>query len=681
MTYSQTTPETSAQPSDGIAVGSRAMIFPSQPQPGFDSVGGRAFGASYKDGNTTSDLTAILCDKSLPVRFDMITAMRSIDHPGILRLIDNGVVLWPHDHVRRYVFAYQHPMAPRLKVSIDEPHAPISDDLLGTSFIAPMVSALIELARAGVVHNAIRPTNIFWRIGTATAPQLGECLSAPAGYGQPALFEPLERAMAMPLGRGTGHHSDDCYAMGVTLALLILGNNPLQGLDDAAIIQAKMDRGSFGALIGNRRISPAHIELLRGLLSDDARQRWTGPDLEQWTAGRRLTPKSTDAGKRAARAFDFMGHHYWQVLPLAAAMAAHVGEAAKIIENGSLDKWLRRAVNDDARATNLADVQSNLKKSGKTASYEDQLVTRACIALDPAGPIRYRGLSVMPAGIGVMLADAIMTGNHVQVLSEIISTQLVGIWVEMQNEIKTEMVPLGQQLERMKTLIEKSNFGNGIERVVYELNPGLPCLSPMLRPHYVMNGKTLVTALEQIAGGGDRPQEPMDRHIAAFLIARERRSEMLFEGMTAPTTSPRRGLSLLTLYSELQERHGPERLQQLAQWMAPLLEPILQRFLGKVIKEKLREQVKEAVARGNLSLLLRLVDDPRRVERDQQDFMAARLLYLNIMKEIAVLENRIANREAVVRETGKPMAASISTFIAILLVFAAILRAVWQALV
>jgi len=677
MTYgTQPTPTTS----DALPVGSRVEMFASQPRPEFDSVGGRAYTAQLKGGGN-ADVIAIVCDKGLPARLESITAMRAIDQPSILRLVDSGVVKWPHDGICRYVFAYQKPTAPRMKVTIDEPHSPMTDDFINNHFVTPLIGAMVDLMRTGIVHNAIRPTNIFWRLGGTTPPQLGECLSAPAGYGQPVLFEPLERAMSMPMGRGVGIHADDCYALGVTLVLLLFGSNPMQGMSDEAIIRAKIERGSFAAMLGNRRVSPGHIEILRGLLADDARQRWSGADLEQWITGRRSTPKNTDSGRRAARAFEFLGQEYWQTRPLAVAMASHVGDAMQIVENGSLDKWLRRALNDETRANNLAEAQVSLKQTGKTANYEDQLVTRICMALDPPAPIRYRGLSVMPMGIATMLIDALMTGNNAQALAEIITSQLVSLWVEMQQDAKTEVVPLGQQLERMKNYIEKTSFGNGIERVVYELNPGLHCLSPILRSQYVASPKNLLGALESVAGSGARPPEPMDRHIAAFLIVRDKRSEMLLDSMTGPAGSPRRGLALLTLYSDMQYKYGPDALPNLAQWLLPLIEPAIQRFLGKTVKERVREKVKEAVTRGNLGIVVKLIDDPGRIERDQQEFIAARMLYLNIMKEIAHLENRLANREIVVRSTGKPMAAAISTFIAILLVIAAIGRAVWQAIV
>jgi hypothetical protein len=670
------TPDT--MPTNSVLLGTRVEVFHTQPLPEFNAAGGPAFAAKYKGDAGGNDLMAILCNTGLPARLDFITAMRSIDHPTIPRMVDSGVVLWPQDNTRYYAFAFERPVSPRLKQSIDEQHQPMSEDAINHYFVTPLIGALMEFQRTGIVHNAIRPTNIFWRIGSASPPQLGDCMTVPAGYGQPVLFEPIERAMSNPIGRGNGQHVDDCYSLGVTLALLFLGHNPAQGMDDNAIIQAKIERGSFGSLIGNHRLPATHIELLRGLLADDSRQRWTAVELEQWLSGRRLTPKNTDAGRRAARTFTFYGKEYVQVRPLALALASNVVEAVKVIENGALEKWLRRAMDDDDRADRLVSAQQSLKESGKTARFEDQLVARACIALDPPAPIHYRGVSVMPLGIANMLVEAVASNGSTAILSEIIGSQLVTFWVEMQNELKAELLPLGQQFEKMKSLIDKTTFGNGVERVMYELNPGLPCLSPFLRAQYVTTPKMMLPALERVATSGNRPREPMDRHMAAFLIVRDRRSELLFEATTAPETSPKRGLALLTILSEMQNRYGPDALPSLTQWLVPLIEPSLQRFLSKALKDKLRGQIKDLIGRGDLGILLRLIDDPKRVDYDKQEFMAARMLYLNTMKEINIMESRLANREYVTRSLGKPMAASISTFIAIMLVLASLARAVWQ---
>ncbi|MFY9287667.1 MAG: serine/threonine protein kinase [Alphaproteobacteria bacterium] len=671
MAYQSSTP-------GGILLGSRIEIIGSAPLAELNTIAGQAFAARAKNEAST-DMVAIVCNAGLQPRTDMLAGMRNVDHPSMLRLIESGVVHWPNDQ-HYYTFAYAMPASPRMMNSLDEPIQALGEDALNTSFITPIVGALAEFERTGVIHHAIRPTNIFWRIGGSAAPQLGDCLSSPPGVGQPVLFETLERGLSMPNGRGNGSHTDDCYAFGVTLVFMILGQNPLAGMDDAAILQMKNERGTFNALIGNRRLSPGQTELLRGLLTDDAKQRWTATDIDQWLSGRRLTPKNTDAGRRATRHIEFAGKEYWQMRPLASALAVNVGAAAQLVESGALDKWLHRAMADADRVSDLEDAKNSVKDIGKNVSYEEQLVSRICIALDRVGPIRYRGLSVMPHGIANLLTDAILTGTNISALSEIIATQLVTFWVEMQKEVKTELVPLAQQFERMRGVIEKAGFGFGIERVLYELNQSLPCLSPIVRSHYVNSPKSLLSALERVAVSGNRPPEPIDRHIAAFLVVRDRRSENLFEPMSLTDGSPRKGLALLKLYGEMQQRYGPDSLPNLAQWLLPMVEASIQRFLGKGLKEKLQIQVREVAQRGDLIALLRLVDDNRRVEQDRQEFTAARMLYLSTLKEIAHIENKLANRDIVLRTTGKPMAASLSSFVAILFVMVAVCRAIWQSI-
>ena len=343
-----------------------------------------------------------------------------------------------------------------------------------------------------------------------------------------------------------------------------------------------------------------------------------------------------------------------------------------------LDKWLRRSLGDEDRADDVADAIPSAKESGKSANFEDQLVARACIALDPSAPIRYRGIAVMPGGIAGMMAHAVATGGNAGILGDIISSQLISFWIEMHKHAKAELLPLLQQFERLTAIIEKTSYGSGIERAVYELNPTLPCLSPILRSQFVTTPRAMLPALERVASSSNRAREPMDRHIAAFLVVRDRRSEMLLEAINSPETSPRHGLSMLSLYSDMQNRHGPENLPHFAQWLLPLLEPCIRRYFGKSSRESIQKQIKEVAAHGDLRALARLVDNPERLQRDEQEFVAARLLYLNILKEINILEGRIANRNKVVQTIGKPLAATISSLLALLAVMFAVARVIWQ---
>lgn len=657
----------------------RVEVYPEAPLPEYDSPAGPAFAARFK-GENRANLMAVVCTKSLLPRTEFVSAMRTIDNPGVLRLREGGVLAWPSLNGSYYVLAYERPLASRYWGALDETRTPMNEDLASQKFIKPIIGALSELQRTGIVHGGLRPTNVFWHEGAAAPPQLAECLSLQPGSGQPILFETIERGMCDPQGRGPGQHLDDCYACGVMFALVLLGQNPLRGMSDQAILDLKMEQGTYNALIGTQRLVAAHVELLRGLLADDPQQRWTAADLEQWQSGRRMTPKSSDVSRRASRHLSLGEKEYWHLRPLAAAMAANVPEAAKLIESETLEKWLTRSYGDEESTGNVAEAMAINRESGKPAHYEDQLVTRVCMALDPLAPIRYRGLSVMPGGITALLIDALANGQSTQVLAEIIASQFVTFWVNFQKEGKTDYVPMAQQLERARTTMEKNAFGSGLERAVYELNPFLPCLSPMLRKDYVLSPKRILVSLDSLARQPDRPEEPMDRHLAAYLIVRDKRSELLFASMAPGEPAGRRGLAMLSLFGEMQYRYGPDQLPGLSQWLFPLVEPIINRFLSKPFQAKIRRQAKAAMEKGDLNKLLSLVDDPQSLEKDEREFLMARQMYRDVQAEMAKLETDLARRDAISITEGRPVAALIASFLAIVILAVTIGRVLLESL-
>ena len=659
--------------SNAVSLGPRIHIFPASPLPEYNAAGGPAY-AAHANNDARSDLVAILCNTNMPTRANLVNSLRALDNAAMLRLREGSTVFWPASNAYHFTIAYERPLAPRYWQSLDETHTPLSEDVINRSFITPIIGALAELQRIGVTHGGIRPTNIFWRDGASTAPQLGEFISAPAGIGQPILFEPLERAMCSPMGRGPGQHVDDTYALGITVAIMVLGRNPMQGMTDQAIMQTKMEHGTFGAMVGNQRLVASHIELLRGLLTDDSRQRWTAADLQEWINGRRLTPKNSESGRRANRSFEFAGKSYWHVRHLASAMAGNVPEAVHVIENNQLGRWIARSLDDQIRSAKLTEAIESLKEGGKGNNYEEQLVSRACIALDPPAPIRYRGIAVMPDGIAVMLAHTLANGGNTQAIAEIIAHQVVTFWVNAQKESKIDWVPIAQQLERLRPLLEKSQLGNGMERALYELNPTMACASPILRGQSVTSAKMMLPALERVAGLPNRPADPVDRHIAAFLVVHDRHGERLFAQMSPPNPEQKRGLAILTLFAEMQYKLGPEQLPGIAKWILPSLEGGIKRLFNKPLQEKIRRQLKDVSEQGSLSQLQNLVDNTTRLSKDEAEFLTARLIYQNVVKEIETVTENLTNREHFYVTLGRPMAASISSLIAIVLIAFVVVR-------
>ena len=190
------------------------------------------------------------------------------------------------------------------------------------------------------------------------------------------------------------------------------------------------------------------------------------------------------------------------------------------------------------------------------------------------------------------------------------------------------MWPLVQAFDALRTQLERLGSGYGIERVLYELNPMMPCYSAMVRNHMVTSANELLSALEEVAGQPGRPREPMDRHIAAFLIARYRKLDERLIVLTTPGGEDLRRIpALLNVLADVQKRFGPASLPNLCAWMVELMGPAIERFHSRAHRERLQNEATRMAHEGNLAVLLKLIDDPAAIRKDEIEFAKARRLF------------------------------------------------------
>jgi len=652
-----------------VDLGGRVEIMPGAALPDLDSPGGQAYSArGIRDRRT--EMFAIVCDGPVPARIEAMTPWRGIDHPAVLKLVDWGTVDWTPEGRRRFVVVLERPGGRRLMDSLADVRDPIPEDVIIRAFMPALLSGLRDIAGRGISAGAIRPTNLFVREGSGNAVALGDCLSVPAGYGQPLLLEPVERAMAQPSGRGGGTAADDLYALGVSLLLLHLGRNPLRGMDDESVLRLKMDKGTYPALTNQLRMPQNLIEPLRGLMTDDTRQRWTLSDLDMWLQGRRLSPKQPQVPRRGGRPLEFQGEELWHCRAIARAISRNTPAAAAMIAKGDLDKWLRRSLADDERADLVEEAiaSAGAGAGNRTATQEDRMVARVGIALDPTGPIRYRGIAVLPDGLGPALAEAMWAGENIQPLAETVLFQLPMFWVSCQPDFRPEYVPLVQNFDLLRTWLENPGLGYGIERVLYETCPACPCLSPQLRDQYPLTLGELLAGLDAVGRSHGRGREPMDRHIAAFITTHHKKvSDRLVGALGGGGQEPgRHALAVLHVLADVQRRFGPAHLPGLAGWLLGTLEPALERFKNRETREKLMAQAEKLVAEGSLDALVRLLDDPEALREDEKGFAQALRRYDGLSKQIDKLRRAIADQGGVAHHNGRQVAAVISSVLAMM---------------
>src|SRR5579883_3324016 len=616
-----------------------------------------------------TELWAIASGMSPLARADILTRVKALDQPMLLALLDWAIVPWGADE-RRLALVFDQPPGPQLMKSMDEVRQPMGEEQIVRTLFIPAHAALSELTAANVFHGAIRPTNFYYDPSGRGAAVLGECVSSPPSFLQPAVCETIERAQAEPIGRGPGTVADDLYSLGVTAAIMALGQDPLKSIPIEAMLELKIERGTYAALLGSGRLPGGLTEPLRGLLSDDPRQRWTLDDLGKWLGGRRQNARQVPSARRAQRAIDFGGTEVWNPRSLAAAMSRSIPMAIRLIQSGEIDRWLRRSLGDSACAVRVDAVISMNSASGRVGgTSEERLVARVCMALDPAGPIRYRGRSVMPMGVGGALADAVARGGPTQPLAEIISSQLPLFWYGQQPEEPRDAMSSLKSFDQTRAILERPGYGHGLEGALYELVSWMPCASDMVKRQYVTTPSALLQALESAGGNqGKRPETPIDRHVAGFLIARDRAGgDKMFAALTTAANDGQKHLAMLNILAGIQRRFGPPSLPQLTGWIVGLMKPIIERLHSRKARERVQLAVTATAQKGDLLMLQQLVDDPETIEKDLAAFRNAQNQYARLAYEIGEVTKFALDRAQLEATVGRETAAVVSTGIALLL--------------
>ena len=630
-----------------VDLNKRFEIMPGAPIGKLDSPTASAFVARDRVFGY-DDLFALVCDTDVVARRDVLPKIRDLMGGAMLRLMDWGIVEWPNDGKRHFVIILEQPAGDALMTDLGGEIAPM-DELELTRVILPsVISALGQLSANRITHRAIRPDNIFYTDETRQGVMLGENASAPAGYNQPVMFETTDFGMAMPEGRGPGTTADDIYALGVTMLMLLLGHNPVADIDDHDLIAAKIKEGSYRTLLGGKQVVPPMREPLRGMLSDDPAKRWSLEDLEMWLNGRRLSPMQPSLAERAQRPFRFEGEIYYCCRSLAHGLARDWRSASLMVKQGNIARWVRRSIGDEERAEAIDAALGVAKVSRgplKGPSADIALVSRVCIALDPAAPIRYKGFSSTFWGLEQAMAATFQHKGRAQVFAEMILHDLPIFWLQLQKMTAADVAAKTRSFERLAEYLKNPRLGFGIERCLYAFNPTQHCLSPFIEADQVVHISELLPALDRV--GRSRPEVvPIDRHIAAFIGARfkENVDQPLTE-FANKNNQERSALGLLNVLALLQWRLGPPELPGLANWVGEHLTPVVASFHNRAERLRLENELPRFIAKGDLSELFNFLADSGRRERDQMGFAQASEAYAVAESEIDQLKSGIANPE------------------------------------
>lgn len=590
-------------------------------------------------------LFARVCLPGIIPRKDLLVVLRAHRDAQIMRPVEWGVVAWPPLRRDAFCIVFERPSGGPLTASGATTFPPMAVTDLTSRVLAPAARSLAHLAQRGITHRAIRPDNVFMSGEDASHVIIGECVTAPPAMGQGAAFETIESAMTPPLGRGPGNFTDDLYALGVTVLALALGRIPLAGMSVDDIIAAKLARGSFIALLAGERVPFGLREVLRGLLADNAKERWGISEIEQWLGGAMNKSTHDNPETRMDRPFTFRGKEQWGFRQLAHEFGKDWQAASAAILDEQFGKWTSRGLRDADLGEDVAKLikSARIEAAGNPAA-DPRLVSQFCAILDRDGPIRYKGVVAMPHGLGPLLAAAMRDGarDDVNHICELIAKGVAMDWLSWRAEGDTSDLSVAlRPFKNIQQLLRHAGPGYGAERCLYELNPQLPCQSKGVEPYYVDAVEDLLPALNSVVERTGGLPSVFDRHFAAFIASRVKRNlDRDFAAMEeARGDAVLAKLGMLKLFAGLQADHGPANLPHLCAFLATDLEKAADRFASRSLRAEVRRRVLAVADSGDLAALYNAFTDRALTQKDDTGRRAALQQFVAARRQIAVLQN------------------------------------------
>jgi hypothetical protein len=657
---------------DQILLEERYEIAPDRRMPKFDSPGVEAF-AVHDRNEPGRPMFALMAPAHLPCRYFALTTKKPPSDTPVMWPRASGVVDWPVGSNggavvwgRRPALIFDAPKGERVFGGDTPPPQAMTEAQLGRLVIAPLVGVVRELTQLGIPHRAIRPGNLFYQSGNQGPLMLGECFGMPAGFAQPVLYETIENAIADPYGRGPGLNADDLYALGVLILQLHVGREPTEGMSDEEVVSAKISAGSFAALAGREKLSTSMAEILRGLLNDKATDRWTLRHLDAWSTGQHFTPTMPYLPQRASRPIRFGDTDHMNKPGLAHAMARRWPDSLKLVDSSDFDNWMKRSFNDDKVGDVMNRLMSSAAGVGPSAAIKDRYVSRLIIWMNAQSPVCYRDIRVNITGMSTMLAQVLDDQPLLNQFVEMLRGRLVQVWINEQVQLNADQLQVRRIMEEIEKHIEKPGIGLGVERALYELDPLVPCRSPMIADFYVTKMSDLLPAVDAALPGLGEGVIPLDRHIAAFVGAHLRRSVDRELGSIAQAGDEvERRIAILRLFAMIHQAYPNRKLPRLSDALVAMLAPSLNCFHHAAAREDAERRMHKLGKEGDFAGLAMLFDPNGPYRRsDSLGFAAAKRAFVGLKQEERWLEKGGLTNPARTRLIGQRAAAITSAFVA-----------------
>lgn len=580
---------------------------------------------------------AIVYEKSFVVNAKTISLLLKKPVDGINRIVSWSIVRISLDNTERLVVIVDGYNYNNNLLSYVEKNGLIS---LSSSekIIAQLTKAIHELSMQGIYGYNICPSNILMSEEGAVLNLREFINSYPYFYEQEQYIAP-EIIECLKVSRKTSTCKQDVYALGVTVFYSLSGSSPwTKFLQPEEYNEVRFENGSYKYLMSKQKIPERFRNFLRFTMHDSALIRWDIRKIYDWLEGRadKVIYDSLSDNKYT---IGFNDKNYSNPKSLSYAMFRSWEKANKFIRDTKLLQWAgKQNLNSDALAAinSLLDMRYNDPSVNSGSTYSQKLCKLFSI-LDPSGALRYEMMSVSAESIPETLHYLQISKRKVLVEQLIKIMQDKG-WKDYPNNNSAGYLgeDKGDKFHSLSNNINNSSLYNNNERLIYSLNPYLPCLSSVLDGKYVTDIKGLLMALDSYAE--KKPNNfHLDRHVFAFVAAK-----LVLNDDIAPVILPSfpkfadhalvKNLSIINLLHQ----YEPEvSIVNLCKALGLELIKLSEEYLHNAeFKKNVSAKIETVAQEGNISNIIAIFSN-------QQEFINDHNGYYEACKKVGFLEEEI----------------------------------------
>ena len=561
------------------------------PLPELNTNGASAF--AVKDHiNPQRNLFALVCSNETSPRLSYLAYLKSIDAPNILKLVEYGIIKKDNDE-EFMTLIYNMPTGPRVDdfESNKEPITPQTFESLALSIL----SACEVLKTFGLTHRAIRTNNIFYKDSSKKELVLGDCLASFPSFHQPLHYETIENMLCDPQSRGNGSYEHDLYACGVALLEIVTKRSFASEATITEQVKQKIKNTSYNTLQSGEKINAQIAVVLRSLLDDVAENRCTSLQLYNFYEGKTTSLLTTDAAERSNRTLIINGEKCYTQKAAAINMLLYPDFGIEVIQSGKLLEWIKIGLENEKLYNKLEKMISAEKDTNKNL-----LLYKICIALDYTLPLKTSEGFIFPSGLAKCIFYNKRKSISLNYLQSLISSDIIKIWYQEQPYLRAP-----SNAGEFKSYIARNDMGYGFDRIMYDYDEDLPCISPLLNKSFVNNLSRLLKALNNYKG--DYQTMPFDKNIIAFLRCKIGKK---IDGIISDVNANQDALKasgILRLYATIQSKHGPAQLPNLTQWLVVISKSIIRSYHNIKYQKYLEQELVKISKNGKIMEIIEIL--------------------------------------------------------------------------